>query len=68
MITPRQLDVLKLLAQGLTNRQIASRLVLEVQSVKNICSQMYKRLGVVNSHGAVVRGLIEGLIAMEDLR
>lgn len=68
MITRRMHDVLLLLAQGLTNRQIASRLGIEVQTVRNICSQMYKRLGVVNSHGAVVRGLIEGLITMEDLR
>lgn len=61
-------DVLLLLAQGLTNRQIASRLRIGVQSVRNICSGLYKRLGVVNSHGAVVRGLIEGIITMEDLR
>ena len=68
MITARQQDVLLLLAQGLTNRQIASRLGIGVQAVRNICSKMYKRMGVVNSHGAVVRGLLEGLITMEDLR
>ena len=68
MITPRQKEVLLLLAQGLTNRQIASRLGIGVQAVRNICSQMYKRIGVVNSHGAVARGLIEGIIEMEDLR
>ncbi len=68
MITARQKEVLLLLAQGLTNRQIASRLGIGVQSVRNVCSGLYKRLGVVNSHGAVVRGLLEGLITMEDLR
>lgn len=68
MITARQKEVLLLLAQGLTNRQIASRLRIGVQSVRNICSGMYKRMGVVNSHGAVVRGLVEGIIEMEDLR
>ena len=68
MITPRQTEVLKLLAQGLTNRQIASRLGIGEQSVRNICSGMYGRMGVVNSHGAVVRGLVEGIIGMEDLR
>ena len=68
MITRRQHEVLLLLAQGLTNKQIASRLYIEVQSVRNICVGLYKRLGVVNSHGAVVRGLIEGIITMEDLR
>ena len=69
MITPRQLDVLLLLAQGLTNRQIAARLgIRSVQSVRNICFSLYKRLEVVNSHGALARGLLEGLITMEDLR
>ena len=68
MLTPRQLDVLLLLAQGLTNRQIAARFGIEVQSVRNICSGMYKRMGVVNSHGAVARGLLGGLITVEDLR
>ena len=68
MITPRQLDVLLLLAQGLTNRQIAARLGIGVQSVRNICFSLYKRLEVVNSHGALARGLLEGLITMEDLR
>ncbi len=68
MITARQKEVLLLLAQGLTNRQIASRFGITRQTVCNICSGMYKRMGVVNSHGAVVRGLIEGLITMEDLR
>ena len=68
MITLREQEVLLLLAQGLTNQQIASRLGIGVQSVRNICSKMYKKMGVVNSHGAVVRGLIEGLIEMEDLR
>ena len=68
MITPRQREVLELLAQGLTNHQIASRLRVQPGSVRNICSGMYKRMGVVNSHGAVVRGLVEGIITMEDLR
>jgi DNA-binding NarL/FixJ family response regulator len=68
VITDRQLEVLLLLAQGLTNHQIALRLGIQVQSVRNICSGLYKRMGVVNSHGAVVRGLIEGIITMEDLR
>lgn len=68
MITPRQLDVLLLLAQGLTNEQIAARLGIAVQSVRNHCSKLYKRLGVVNSHGAVARGLLDGFITMEDLR
>jgi len=68
VITKRQLEVLLLLSQGLTNQQIASRLGIQTQSVRNICSGLYKRLGVVNSHGAVARGLLEGLITMEDLR
>ena len=67
MITPREKEVLVLLAQGLTNRQIASRLGIRAQSVRNICSRLYKSLGVVNSHGAVAAGLLEKIITVEDL-
>ena len=69
MITQRENAVLLLLAQGLTNRQIASRLgYRRVGSVRNVCVGLYKKLGVINSHGAVVQGLLEGLITMGDLR
>ena len=68
MLTQRERDVLLLLGRGFTNRQIGKRLGIGVGSVRNVCTGLYRKLGVVNSHGAVVEGLREGYIDMEDLR
>lgn len=45
-LTDRQLDVLRLLADGLTNAQIADRLVVSVRTVDHHVSAILQRLGV----------------------
>ncbi len=48
LLTPRQLDMVKLLSQGLGNRQIADAMGIKDQSVKNHVSQVLIRLGLEN--------------------
>ena len=55
MPTPRQLEVLRLMASGMTQEQIAEAMVLAVQSVKNHKSEAYRRLGVANMTQAYLR-------------
>jgi len=45
-LTPRQSDVLSLLRLGLTNREIASRLVIEEGTAKVHVGQIFRKLGV----------------------
>ncbi len=45
-LTPRELDVLDLLAQGYSNREIANKLDLAYQTVRNYVSRIYSKLGV----------------------
>jgi DNA-binding CsgD family transcriptional regulator/tetratricopeptide (TPR) repeat protein len=45
-LTPRQLDVLELLAQGLTNAAIADRLVLSIRTVDHHVSAILRKLDV----------------------
>jgi DNA-binding NarL/FixJ family response regulator len=45
-LTPRQRDILDLLAQGLTNAAIAERLVLAEKSVENQLTAIYGELGI----------------------
>lgn len=54
-LTPRELEVLGLIAQGMTNRQIAETLVLAVGTVKYYTSEIYGKLGVHNRVQAVAR-------------
>ncbi|MHB8637705.1 MAG: response regulator transcription factor [Fimbriimonadaceae bacterium] len=43
-LTPREHDVARLIAQGLPNREIASRLQLREQSIKNLASVVMRKL------------------------
>jgi len=63
-LTPRQMDVLRLVAQGLSNRDIAQTLDLSEGTVKLHVTAILKALGVPNRTSAVIAaarmGLTEG--------
>jgi DNA-binding NarL/FixJ family response regulator len=52
-LTPRQADVLALLAEGLSNAEIADRLTLSVKTVDHHISAVLGKLGVANRSQAV---------------
>jgi LuxR family maltose regulon positive regulatory protein len=54
-LSERELEVLRLVAGGLTNRQIADRLVIAVSTVKSHTNSIYGKLGVRNRTQAVAR-------------
>ena len=62
-LTTRDVEVLKLIAQGLSNREIAQRLVLTPGTVKWYTSQIYGKLGVHSRTQAVARAEQLNLIA-----
>jgi ATP/maltotriose-dependent transcriptional regulator MalT len=62
-LTPRQLDVLELLAAGLTNAQIAGRLFLSVRTVDHHVSSILTKLGVESRGNAKSAAESMGLVA-----
>jgi len=54
-LTERELDVLKLMAAGLTNPEIAEKLVVSAGTVKKHASHIYKKLGVHSRTEAAAR-------------
>lgn len=54
-LTDRELDVLRLLAEGYTNAEVAEELVLALGTVKWYASQIYGKLGVSNRTEAAAR-------------
>lgn len=52
-LSPRELDVLRLMAGGCTNRQIAARLHLATDTVKQHTSSVYRKLDARNRAAAV---------------
>jgi len=61
-LTPRELDVLVLLADGVGNREIASRLEISEHTVKFHLSAIFGKLGASSRTDAVRRALRSGLI------
>jgi LuxR family maltose regulon positive regulatory protein len=51
-LTARELEVLRLLAAGLTNREIAARLVISEHTVHRHVTNLYRRLGVSSRSAA----------------
>lgn len=54
LLTPRELDIMLLLARGMSNEEIASELVVEVATVKSHLARMMPKLGVRSRLQAVV--------------
>jgi ATP/maltotriose-dependent transcriptional regulator MalT len=63
-LTPRELQVLALLAEGLANKAIAGRLDISDQTVKFHVAAILGKLGVANRTEAVRVAVRRGLIAM----
>ncbi len=63
-LTPRETQVLQLLAQGLANKQIARALGISEHTIKFHVSSIYGKLGVGNRTEAVRVGVRQGLILL----
>jgi DNA-binding NarL/FixJ family response regulator len=63
-LTPREIEVLQALAGGLTNRQIAARLVLSENTVKFHISSIFSKLGAVNRAEAVTLAVRGGILVL----
>jgi DNA-binding NarL/FixJ family response regulator len=63
-LTPREVQVLELLAEGLPNKAIADRLKISDQTVKFHVSSISAKLGAANRTDAVRRAVRRGLITL----
>jgi ATP/maltotriose-dependent transcriptional regulator MalT len=63
-LTERELQILHLLERGLTNREIASELVVTPGTVKLHTNHVYRKLSVNNRHAAVTLARALGLLAI----
>lgn len=61
-ITRRELEILELIAQGLSNREIAGKLFVSENTVKTHCSRAFDKLGARRRTEAVQLGKKLGLI------
>jgi len=61
-LRPRETDVLRLMDEGLTNRQIAERLYISVETVRWYAKEIYSKLSVHNRAEAVHKARHLGLL------
>jgi LuxR family maltose regulon positive regulatory protein len=61
-LTPRELDVLRCLAQGASNQAIAEELFITINSVKKHTGNIYRKLDASSRTQAIARGRELGLI------
>jgi LuxR family maltose regulon positive regulatory protein len=62
MLTPQEQRVLRLLAEGASNQQIATRLVISLVTVKKHVTNLLLKLAAANRTQAVVRAREYGLL------
>ena len=61
-LSPRQQQVLELMAEGMTNSEIGERLGVTERTVKAYAQELYDKLGVRNRAGAVAEAAKLGLL------
>lgn len=66
-LTEREMEVLRLLVCGASNKEIATALYISQQTVKNHITAILRKLGVLDRTQAVSRALYLGWIKLSDL-
>ncbi len=61
-LTPREMETLEMLAEGLSNKQIAARLHISEHTAKFHVNSILGKLGAGTRTEAVMRGLRSGLL------
>ncbi len=64
-LTARERDVLKLIAKGYSNAEIAKKLFISPHTVKNHVSNIYRKMGMDDRTQVALMALRLGLVPLE---
>lgn len=64
-LTDREVDVLRLVARGNTNRQVASELSISEETARNHVKHIYDKIGISTRAGAALFAMEQGLFIVE---
>jgi DNA-binding CsgD family transcriptional regulator len=65
-ITKREREVIQLIAQGMTDREIANSLIISLRTAQNHVRHILDKTSMPNRAALVLYGLYHGLISLED--
>lgn len=66
-VTQREAEILKLVARGISNKEIADRLGVSLRTVKGHLADIFLKLNVASRTEAVIVGLRKGIFTPDDL-
>jgi len=66
-LCPREIEVLRLVAKGLSNKKVAGELIISNRTVQTHLVNIFRKLGVTSRSGAVFHALKEGWLTINDL-
>ena len=66
-LTTREMEILTLVAKGLSNKDIACRLGLSLRTVKGYLTDLFLKLNVASRTEAVIVGLQKGILSLDVL-
>lgn len=67
LLTLRELEVLRLAAKGMSNKDIASELFLSLRTVKAHLTNIFNKMGCSCRTDAIVKGLKDGCITLDNI-
>ncbi len=67
-LTPREVEVLRLLSRGLSNKQVAEQLVISPKTVGNHVEHIYSKIGASSRASASLFAMQHGLLPEEEMR
>ena len=68
LLSDREMEMLKLLATGMSNKEIAEKLCLSLRTVKAHMSNIFTKMNVASRSEALVESLKKGLLTLEDIK
>jgi NarL family two-component system response regulator LiaR len=66
-LTPREIEVLRLAAKGISNKDIASELFLSLRTVKAHLTNIFNKMGCGSRTDAIIKGIKEGYVFIDDV-
>ena len=66
-LSEREIEVLKLAAKGLNNKDIADSLFISIRTAQHHLNSIFNKLGVGSRTEAIFQGVKRGLLSFDDL-
>ncbi len=67
ILSQREMEIIKLVTMGLSNKDIADQLFLSIRTVQHHLGSIFSKLGVGSRTDAVIRALKEGWVTLDDV-